>query len=71
VEEEKRKEAVDPDSFGGFVERKGNDKRRKLMQKTSSSKTDHLEDMMLDTQGGALQLRQRDGNETNLLQELR
>ena len=55
-EEEKKKHEVDPDSFAGYLERRDaanrKDQRKVIEEKVDSNKTDLLDDMLLEIQGG-------------------
>jgi hypothetical protein len=53
--EEKKKHEVDPDSFAGYFERTdANRKNQKkvIEERVDSNKTDLLEDLLLEIQGG-------------------
>lgn len=73
--EETKKDQVDPESFAGYFERTdANRKNQKkvIKERVDSSKTDLLDDMLLEIQGGEVQLRHVvDGAENNIIQELR
>jgi hypothetical protein len=55
MEETKIKHEVDPDSFAGYFERTDANRRNQkkvIEEKVDSNKTDLLDDMLLEIQGG-------------------